>query len=93
MRGNSTTARHTRSGSHLGLVLTLTVLGIGAGGLISSASGAPAIAVTHPAKTFNPTGGQQVYTVPGHVTLVETDVNGADGGGDDVGIPLGGYAR
>ena len=80
----------------MGVLLRLVAwcgLAMAVGGVIATASGAPvASARTIPGpRTFNPTGAQQVYTVPANVTLVEADVNGANGGGGDLGMPLGAY--
>ena len=71
-------------------VTTCAAVAIAMGGSIAVASGTQAV-VTPAPRTFEPTGHEQVYTVPEGVTLVETDVNGADGGGGSLGMPLGGY--
>ncbi len=67
--------------------LAVTSVGTAPGSASSSTAAVPA------AKAFASTGVEQSYTVPPNLMLVETDLNGANGGGGDVGMPLGGYLR
>lgn len=64
-----------------------------AAGLFGSAAPAVAAGTIAAPTTFSSTGSEQTYTVPGNVAMVEVDVNGAPGGGGNVGGSVGGYLQ
>ncbi len=62
-------------------------------GLVSLILAPAASAAIPAAKTFTYTGGEQSYAVPADVEVLGVEAVGANGGGGNAGMPLGGYLK